>query len=184
MLFCTGFVSMFLIGGINGTFSAAVPVDFAPPRHLLRRRPHPLRALRGQRVCGLRRPVLLVPEDLGPDAQRGPGEDSLLPHVRGHEPRVLPAALLGLEGMPRRVAYYAPQFEFINQVVTVSAMVLGFAQLLVFANLFYVWKFGKKVGNDPWNHEPNTRTFEWEIPSPPPHFNFEDLPTPQASAAH
>ncbi len=29
MLFALGFVSMFLIGGINGTFSAAVPVDFA-----------------------------------------------------------------------------------------------------------------------------------------------------------
>ena len=29
MLFALGFLSMFLIGGINGTFSAAVPVDFA-----------------------------------------------------------------------------------------------------------------------------------------------------------
>ena len=29
MLFALGFVSLFLIGGINGTFSAAVPVDFA-----------------------------------------------------------------------------------------------------------------------------------------------------------
>ncbi len=29
MMFALGFLSMFLIGGINGTFSAAVPVDFA-----------------------------------------------------------------------------------------------------------------------------------------------------------
>ena len=29
MLFAVGFLSMFLIGGINGAFSASVPVDFA-----------------------------------------------------------------------------------------------------------------------------------------------------------
>ena len=29
LLFALGFLTMFLIGGINGAFSAAVPVDFA-----------------------------------------------------------------------------------------------------------------------------------------------------------
>ena len=31
LLFALGFLTMFLIGGINGAFAASVPVDFAPP---------------------------------------------------------------------------------------------------------------------------------------------------------
>jgi heme/copper-type cytochrome/quinol oxidase subunit 1 len=61
--------------------------------------------------------------------------------------------------------------------------VLGAAQLLVLVNVFWSLKFGKDAGNDPWDHHPDTRTFEWETTSPPPHYNFADLPTVQTAVA-
>ncbi len=59
----------------------------------------------------------------------------------------------------------------------VAAFVMGFAQLIIVAQVIYSIKWGAAAGNDPWDHHPDTKTFEWEIPSPPPHYNFETLPT-------
>ena len=45
------------------------------------------------------------------------------------------------------------------------------------ANLIWTHYKGKKVEvDDPWNHHPDTRTFEWETTSPPPHDNFATPP--------
>ena len=51
--------------------------------HLLHRRPHPLRALRRLAVHDLRRRLLLVPEDDGPDVRRAARQAPLLADVRG-----------------------------------------------------------------------------------------------------
>lgn len=184
MLFCIGFVAFFTIGGLSGIMQGAIPFDtHVTGTYFIVAHIHYV--LFSGSVMGLFAGLYYwLPKMTGKMYHEGLGKLHFWLTAISMNFAFFPMHYLGLQGMPRRVAYYAPQFEFINQVVTVSAMVLGFAQLLVFANLFYVWKFGKKVGNDPWNHEPNTRTFEWEIPSPPPHFNFDDLPTPQASAAH
>ena len=50
--------------------------------HVLHRRPHPLRALRRVAVHDLRRRLLLVPEDDGPDVRRAPRQAALLADVR------------------------------------------------------------------------------------------------------
>ena len=60
MLFCIGFLSMFLIGGLTGIMLAAAPFDFQLHRHLLRGRPLPLGADRRHAVRRLRRHPLLV----------------------------------------------------------------------------------------------------------------------------
>src|SRR6185312_13348640 len=51
-------------------------------RHLLRRRPHPLRAVRRLGVHDLRRHLPLVSEDDRPDVRREPRQAALLAHVR------------------------------------------------------------------------------------------------------
>jgi cytochrome c oxidase subunit 1 len=77
-------------------------------------------------------------------------------------------------GMPRRVyTYDAGQgWEVFNLMATAGTY------LLVVATLFFVWNFirsGKKgeiAGNDPWG----AGTLEWSIPSPPPEYNFAQIP--------
>ncbi len=84
--------------------------------------------------------------------------------------------VLGLEGMPRRVADYLPGdgFTTLNRVSTVGAALLG-ASTLPF--LWNVWatlrgRLGSPAGNDPWG----AQTLEWYTTSPPPPENFDDLP--------
>ena len=82
LLFALGFLTMFLIGGINGAFSASVPVDFALARHVLGGGPPALRAVRRVRVRGHGRVLLLLPQDDRPDAQRDRRQDPLRAHAR------------------------------------------------------------------------------------------------------
>ncbi|MBV8097457.1 MAG: cbb3-type cytochrome c oxidase subunit I [Acetobacteraceae bacterium] len=62
-------------------------------RHLLGRRPYPLRAYRHQPISGHCRGLLLVPEDHRPDAQRAAGQMEFLGDVRRVQSRFLPDAL-------------------------------------------------------------------------------------------
>jgi cytochrome c oxidase subunit 1 len=83
-----------------------------------------------------------------------------------------PMHILGLEGMPRRVAVYAPQFVDMNRFISISSGFLAFATLLMFVNMAWSIKYGKKAGPNPWG----ARTLEWMIPSPPPYYNFKKIP--------
>lgn len=60
-----------------------------------------------------------------------------------------------------------------NVFMSVSAWMLGLAQIPFIINFFHSIFFGQKVGNNPWN----ATTLEWAAPSPPPHGNFLEEPS-------
>jgi cytochrome c oxidase subunit 1 len=70
------------------------------------------------------------------------------------------------------------QYEFlkplmpVNQFMSISAFVLGLAQIVFFVNFFGSLFWGKKVDRNPWL----SNSLEWAAPSPPPHGNFEKTP--------
>src|SRR5581483_702799 len=72
-----------------------VPDRLGGDRHLLRRRPPALRAVRRLDLRDLRRDLLLVPEDVRPHPRRAPREAPLLARVRRLQRDVLPAAHAG-----------------------------------------------------------------------------------------
>jgi cytochrome c oxidase subunit 1 len=51
--------------------------------------------------------------------------------------------------MPRRVATYDPQFRFWNEFASVSSYVMAFAILLMFINILWSLRNGKKAGPNP-----------------------------------
>jgi cytochrome c oxidase subunit 1 len=89
-----------------------------------------------------------------------------------------PMHILGVGGHMRRI-YNPMQYEFLqnfegmNIFISISAFVLGIAQLLLFYNVFVSMFKGKKAEDNPWQ----ANTLEWVAPSPPPHGNFEEIPT-------
>ena len=82
-----------------------------------------------------------------------------------------PQHIAGLQGMPRRVFTYAPEFTALNLMSTIGSFFVAIAVLPFLFNALRSLKHGKVAGPNPW------RAFglEWTLSSPPPVHNF---PTP------
>ena len=107
LLFAIGFLTMFLIGGLNGAFSAAVPVDFAlhdtywVVAHL-----HYV--LFGGSVFGVFAGIYYwFPKMTGRMLGEGLGKVHFVLMFIGFNLTFFPMHQLGLAGMPRRIADYA-----------------------------------------------------------------------------
>jgi cytochrome c oxidase subunit 1 len=85
-----------------------------------------------------------------------------------------PQYVLGLKGMPRRVAEYAASdgFTTLNRVSSAGAVLLFLSVFLFLINLFVSWRSPIPAGDNPWD----AGTLEWATSSPPPHHNFTKLP--------
>ena len=84
----------------------------------------------------------------------------------------LPQFILGTQGMPRRYADYPPQFHSLNELSTIGSWILGIGMFLMAINLLRGLFNGEKAPQNPFN----SLSLEWQVPSPPPHENFEEIP--------
>lgn len=94
--------------------------------------------------------------------------------VVGFHTVFFPQHLLGLQGMPRRVVTYEANigFDLGNLISSSGIILLGLGGSLFIYSLIRDARHGMVAGADPWDG----RTLEWSIPSPPPHYNFAELP--------
>ena len=78
---------------------------------------------------------------------------------------------VGVEGMPRRYADYAPSdgFTTLNQVSTVGAFLLAFSTLPFLSTSTRPCSTPKVTVDDPWGWG---RSLEWATSCPPPRHNF------------
>jgi cytochrome c oxidase subunit 1 len=83
-----------------------------------------------------------------------------------------PMHWLGTQGMPRRVSDYDPRFGDWNMLISISSFFLGASIIVFLYNMIVSWVRGPKAGPNPWR----SRTLEWQVSSPPPYFNFDELP--------
>jgi cytochrome c oxidase subunit I len=83
-----------------------------------------------------------------------------------------PLFILGIQGMPRRYFDYLPQFHTGHFISTIGAFILFGGLVLMVFNLVYHIKRGAIAPANPWKGV----TLEWQIPSPPSHENFDEIP--------
>ena len=83
-----------------------------------------------------------------------------------------PMHWVGLVGMPRRVADYAGTYGAINMVISIFSFVLGASVVVFVYNMITSWARGPAAGPNPWR----AMTLEWQVSSPPPVFNFDEIP--------
>ena len=174
MLFSIGFIAMFLIGGISGVMHAVSPSDaqqqdtYFIPAHL-----HYV--LFGGAIMGILSGIFYwFPKYSGKMYSERQGKISFWLIMLGQNVTFFPMHFVGLDGMPRRIYTYADNmgWDFWNGVTTGGAFILVLGFLLVMDNIGRHWKNGEPAPSDPWDG----RTLEWSIPSPPPEYNFEEIP--------
>lgn len=174
---CAAFVSMFVVGGLSGIFMAAVPVDiyFHDTYFIVA---HFHYVLFGATLFGVFAAIQFwYPKMFGRQMNDTVQKWHFFLTFIGFNGTFFPMHLLGIAGMPRRYAdpYMHGYLEHLlpmNQVMTISAILMGFAQFLLLGNFAYSFFFGKKVGRNPWG----ANGLEWSAPSPPGHGNFDVPP--------
>jgi len=83
-----------------------------------------------------------------------------------------PQFMLGYLGMPRRYAFYPPEFQVLNVMSSAGASILGVGYLIPLVYMIWSMRYGPIAGPNPWR----AKGLEWQTPSPPPTENFEEIP--------
>jgi len=174
MLYSLGFIAMFLLGGISGVMHAVSAHDaqqqdtYFVPAHI-----HYV--LFGGAIMAILSGIFYwFPKYSGKMYSEREGKISFWLIMVGQNVTFFPMHFVGLDGMPRRIYTYVEGmgWEFWNGVATGGVFILIIGFLLVMDNIGRHWKNGEPAPADPWD----ARTLEWSIPSPPPEYNFKEIP--------
>ncbi|MBX6353262.1 MAG: cytochrome c oxidase subunit I [Thermoflavifilum sp.] len=172
MFAALGFIGSFIIGGFSGVLIAAVPLDLhLHDTYFIVAHIHYV-LFGGSVMCVMAGLYYWFPKVTGRMYNNKLGHLSFWLYFIGTQITFFPMHFVGLAGMPRRYALYAPEFQFWNDVSTVGAYILGAATLIVIFNLAWSAVYGKEAAANPWG----ARTLEWQTSSPPPAHNFDKIP--------
>jgi len=178
MLNAVAFVAMFVIGGLSGIFMASTPVDiYIHDTYMIVAHLHYV--LFGGSLFAIFAGIYFwFPKFFGRMLSPVLGKVHFALTFVAYNLVFFPMHNLGLQGHIRRI-YDPTEYGFLaelqpmNTFITLAAFALGIAQLIFFFNIAWsLWR-GEKAPANPWK----ANTLEWTVPSPPPHGNFERMPT-------
>jgi cytochrome c oxidase subunit 1 len=175
MLFSVGFIAMFIIGGLSGVMHAVAPSD-AQQQDTYFIVAHLHYVLFGGSIFAILGGIYYwFPKTTGRLLSDRMGQVHFWLTFIGFNIAFFPMHFLGMNGMPRRQVTYdsGMGWDLWNMVSTIGAVIMGVSILVFLFNFFRSLRNGEIAGNDPWDG----RTLEWSIPSPPPEYNFETIPT-------
>jgi len=174
MLFSIGFLFAFLMGGLTGVMLASPPIDFAThDTYFVVAHFH--QVLFGTAVyAGFAGLYYWYPKFFGRMYREWMGKWHFWLLTIGFWLTFIPQYVLGLWGMPRRVASYPANlgWQALNVASTIGAYVIGISFVFLLWNLWVSWRKPVPAGDNPWD----AHTLEWFATSPPVHHNFEKLP--------
>lgn len=174
MLFGLGFLSLFVIGGISGMMLGSVPVDIhMHDTYFVVSHFHFV--LFGGSVFAIYGGIYhWFPKFTGRMLNERLGKIHFTLTYLGFFFTFFPMHMVGMAGMPRRVAEYDPRFQDWNMLIGLSAFVLGISTFVLVYNAIVSVYRGKVAGPNPWR----ALTLEWQTSSPPPAYNFVGDPIP------
>jgi cytochrome c oxidase subunit 1 len=174
MLFAIGFIAMFVIGGLSGVTHAVVPSDYqqTDTYYIVA---HFHYVLFGGAIFGLFGGIYYWwPKVFGRMLSETGGKLNFWLMLIGFNMTFGPMHILGLQGMPRRIQSYPASLglSFWNMVSSIGAFVIAISVLVFLVNAIASFRKPKQMEADPWD----ARTLEWATSSPPPEYNFEEIP--------
>jgi cytochrome c oxidase subunit I len=173
MLFCLAWAFNFLIGGLSGVFLSDTPSDTDTHGSFFVMAHFHYTIMGGLIFTFFAAIYYWVPKMTGLRFNERLAKWHFWLMFVSFNSTFLPLLVLGMEGMPRRVSSYAPRFDTLNVWVSISAFVLGFSMLIFLANT--VWSMivvRLPALANPWR----SKSLEWQLPTPVPVNNFEQIP--------
>jgi len=173
MLFCLAWFLNFFIGGASGVFLSDVPSDVATHGSFFVMAHFHYTIMGGLVFTFFAAIYYWVPKMFGMELNEKLGKVHFWMMFIAFNSTFAPLFALGLMGMPRRVVTYAARFQPLNIWVSVSAFVIGASMLVFLANVVYSLVFvRKRAPLNPWD----SKSLEWQTPTPVPVHNFERPP--------
>jgi cytochrome c oxidase subunit 1 len=178
MLCAAGFISMFIIGGLTGVFSAVTPVDiYIHNTYFVIGHFHFMMV--GGALFGIFAATYFwVPKMFGRMMNETLAKIHIAITFILFNFVFYPMFILGVAGEPRRL--FDPNFypglvhlQPIRTFMSICAILMFCTQGLFVFNLIWSIFRGKKASNNPWE----SNTLEWTTSSPPPFYNYEKVPT-------
>ena len=173
MMYALAFIALFIVGGLSGVSHAVSPSDFQQQDtyYIVA---HLHYVLFGGSIVGIFAGTYYwFPKITGKMLDETLGKLNFWFVFIGMNLTFFPMHFVGMNGMPRRIYTYSAEFgwEHMNQISSVGYIVLAIG-ILVF--MWNVWQSrnARRVSHDPWD----APGVEWSISSPPPPYNFAEIP--------
>lgn len=174
MIFCLAFLFQFLIAGLTGVMLGVAPFDWQ-----LNDSYFVIAHFHYVIVGGILFAIFAAfyywyPKVFGRMLNKQLGHLHFWLFTIGFHLTFDPQHFAGMLGMPRRIYTYQPGrgWEIWNLISSTGALVQAAGIICFLINLFWSARKGKVAGDDPWD----AWTLEWATSSPPPEYNFEELP--------
>jgi cytochrome c oxidase subunit 1 len=172
MLWALGFVTMFVIGGLSGIYLGAVPIDIhTSDTYFVVAHIHYV-LVGGSLFTIMAGIYYWFPKMTGRMYDERLGKIHFWLTFVTFNLTFFPMHWLGVQGMQRRVADYDERFGDWNFFISIASFGLGASFVLFLYNLVVSWRRGAPAPANPWRG----MTLEWQVSSPPPIFNFDEIP--------
>ena len=174
LLFVLGFMAIFLIGGLTGVTLASIPIDLQvhDTYYVVA---HFHYVLIGGAVFPLLGGIYYwFPKMTGRMLSERLGVINFWTLFIGFNITFFPMHLLGFMGMPRRVYTYPSYMGWntLNLISSGGAVLLVSGGILLVSNVVRSLRVGAFAGDNPWDAD----SLEWATSSPPPVYNFVEIP--------
>ena len=174
MLWATGFVMLFTIGGVTGVVVASAGVDHSlQDTYYVVAHFHYVLSL-GSAFGIFAGFYYWFPKMSGYLMNETLGKLHFWVTFVGVNIVFFPQHFLGLSGMPRRIADYPEGFHLWNLVSSSGAYLSTLGFLIFFATVAEAFMRKRPAPANPWG--PGATTLEWTLSSPPPQHQFNTLP--------
>jgi cytochrome c oxidase subunit 1 len=173
MWFCLAWAFNFLWGGISGVFLSAVPSDVTTHGSFFVMAHFHYTIMGGLVFTMFAAIYYWVPKMTGLKLNETLAKWHFWTLFIAFNSTFGPLFAVGFLGQPRRVVTYPLHLQGLNIWVSISAFVIGISMLIFLVNVIWSLLFVRaRAEVNPWN----SKSVEWQLPSPVPAHDFERMP--------